>query len=282
MPRIINIADAPYNAACDDATDDLGAINAAIAALGSGGTIIVPGPCRVSAPIFIAKPVHIQGVARAISSLNAIGDTHVLNFAANIEASIERMGVYGSQSPTAQHNVVGVEQNAAVYMTDCRFWGGYCSLIDAGCDGVRDNVEFGGANPQGYAVSSNGANWWIRCKFDGMALPQVSAFYQGTGVPGSSVSENHFDQCDFSGPFTFSMIVDDGGTSNAIMVASGSVFARMIAVNNARWVALNTAEIGANIQVNPAVPITVANSYGIVPVSVINGVKHLSNNVNIA
>lgn len=282
IPNFICITDAPYGAKCDNSTDDWNVIQSAINDIRPGGTLFVPGISRVSNTLVVNKSISILGHGLALSGFVAQSDINVLRFemGPNMDTChVEKISVIGSQDPqVCEHNTMAVETNMCVHMRDLRVWGGYSALIDRGVDGERHNCFFSGARPDGGAVTSNGANWWVRCKLDGAFGHQAWGFLQGNGLGG--VMENHLDQCDFSGDYDNSVLIDDGGTGSAVTVFNGGVFANPITIQNAKWTAFTNAEFGHNINSGSS-PITVANSFGFGAITVTGTQRALSNNFGI-
>lgn len=285
VPNKINVTDAPYNAACDNSTDDWDRIQAALHDVANGGKLIIPGMSRVSQQTVISKSITLEGYG-VLSGLNSQSDINVLDFQAGPDMDtcfIEKMSIYGGQNANAQHNVVAIEKNQCVHMRDLRVWGGFSALYDLGVDGRRYNCFFSGAATNGGAVTSQGANWWDCVKMDQAFGRQAWAFLQG-GPPtgGSGVLENHFDMCDFSGDYDNSLLIDDGGTQTAVSGFTHSVFSSPITIARARWTGFSgTCEFGAGISAGNN-PVTVGDSYGFGGVTVTGTQRALSNNFAIS
>jgi hypothetical protein len=105
VPRnLIYVTDPPYNAACDNATDDTAAIQAAINAVnGSGGQVVIPGACRISSELTITGSVVLSGLNAGTSALIATRiDTLMVHFMGTVnQGGIEKLSVYGYQNTAA-------------------------------------------------------------------------------------------------------------------------------------------------------------------------------------
>lgn len=123
LTNLINIMDAPYNAACDasytdstpavwmnstgtPATDDTAAIQAAINAAPPNATIIIPGKARITSTLTITNSVNIIGLGRGISQICNDGTSHVaVKLSGGNRGSFVDIGILGNdvgpQAPTA-------------------------------------------------------------------------------------------------------------------------------------------------------------------------------------
>lgn len=136
---------------------------------------------------------------------------------------------YSGQNPTK--NAVTIAANVPAQFERCNLWGGLSALKNSGVDGEFYGCFIAGNANAAACVTSNGANWYERCKIDTAGFAVTNAFVQGTGaIPG--VMENHFTDCDFSGTFTRSVLINDGATNTAITVFTGGVFSSPVVITN--------------------------------------------------
>jgi hypothetical protein len=166
--------------------------------------------------------------------------------------------VSGSSSSSATNNLVVIGHNALVNMLRVQLNGGKYALENHGTDGVLVDVFACGSANAGGCVEEFGGNWYFHLKAD-------SGTNTGTAfnVPaGGSSHEIGCTECDFSGPFTNAIAVDDGGSSpRALLNITGSVIGAPISITNASWVGIANSEIGTT-SVSSASPITIVGSKG--------------------
>lgn len=240
----------------------------------------VPGPARVSQTLAIATPITITGNGRAVSAISAIGDITVVRFLQGaVHPGIRDISVQADMSPSAQWNAIEVQDAVCAHLEHMFVWGGFCGLYDRGVDGLRFDVFFAGANPNGACVSSNGNNFWERCKFDSIpGYPLRWAFYQGNCIPGQLVAENRFTDCDFSGDLAYSFQVNDTNGQAADSGFSGCIFSSPISLYRAYWTHFHGCKFGAAV-IPGADRLTIGDSLAHPPFA-IGGPPdiHLSNN----
>ena len=254
-------------------TDDSAALQCQIDYLyntwGGGVLLHSGGNARIGTTVYVKGQTTIVGLGQTVSSFGAIGDTTALWFVQTGSGpkQLLNIGVYGYQSSAATKAVVRVDPNVGVVFRDATIWGGSFALATAGIDGLYENVDFNGWGATGGNIYSTGANWYVRCKIDnGAAGTTTYAFYQGAT---SFLAENHFVQSDFSGNFTYSVYIDDGGNHKAITVFEGSIFSAPIIIISAQWTAFIGAEIGSNSFVfNGPGDLTVSASRSFVPFTI--------------
>ena len=275
-----------FGAKADGSTNDQAALQNAInfmqGTYGGGPIILPPGNYRVTSTVTLKGGVLLigSGAGDVTTEISAIVDINVINFDATCSyALLEKIFVYGYQNTGATQNVVTIADNALAIIRDCYIWGGSSGLYTAGVDGVVENSFIAGYT---YNVASAGANWYIRCKFDGLpgATP-TAAFVQG-GYFTSGIAENHFVQCDFSGSFTYSVQINDGGTSSAITIFEGCVFSSPILIQNAKVSMFSVCEIGSTTFTVGTNSTIITGCYAFSGTTVSGAGKVLSGNVNIS
>ena len=187
----------------------------------------------------------------------------VLNFSgANVDCitfdSTVRYGglrdlyVQGYNGAGETKSTVVVAENAPVILRRCLIWGSLNGLTTAGVDGTIEDCFI--AAKSGTSILSSGANWYRRCKIDTVPGNSVAdAFIQGARSPGLPVTvmENHFDQCDFSGQFTRSVSINDGGQASAISVFTGCVMSSNIVITAHNAALFTACEFGSTTFTTP-------------------------------
>ncbi len=272
--------------------DDTAAIQCQIDYLNTthaGGFLFFPqGSYKITSTIHVKGAVTLVGAGQAISVITtANADIVALNFDVGCNyAGVRDMWIVGKHdSSSPANNVVHVSNNVPVIIRDSRIWGGNFALDTAGVDGLYEDVYFAGwGNSGGGGINSTGANWYVRDKIDQGATPTTYAFRQQAYFPGTGVAENHFIQTDFSGTYSYSVVISDGGTNSAITVFNGCVFSSPIVINNGRWTSINNAEIGSGLlQLNDGSWLSITGSYAFSPTTVSGAGTNraCSGNVNI-
>lgn len=244
----------------------------------SGGILFVPpGVYLIRNTVTIKKSVIVQGSGNA-TLLQSQSDVHVMAFDDSCDwAGLRDCVVIGYANPNATTNVVTVAFNRPVFIRNCTIWGGVSALLNEGIDGSVEDCYITG---WGFAcLTSNGANWYRRCKFDADpgSVCQWS-YYQGATVPGQSSAENHFEQCDFSGPWAQGSIAIEDAAKQAITVFDGCVMSNRCTIGGANWTSFVGCEFGGPVQVGSGT-CSIVGSYAFTPFSVANASK--AGNVNI-
>jgi hypothetical protein len=216
--------------------------------------------------------VAMVGSGQAVTAIQVKTDSAVVTFddATCNHSAVKDMGVYGYQSAAATTNAMVIGKNCAVILRDDTIWFGASALYNLGIDSLIENCFISGYTA---AVTSQGANWYVRDKLDTTgSYHSTYAFYQGLPLAGATSQENHLIQCDFSGDYTYSVDIEDA-TNGAITVIDGSVFSSPILVNGAKWTNFSNAEIGStSFTVNAGAGIvTVTGSYGFSPLTIGGG-----------
>lgn len=249
-----------FGAKADGVTDDTTAFQNAIDLInghfGNSGTVDVPtGDYLCISGITLKGSVRLVGAGVNGSRINSINynlATVIVCDALCSYASIENISVYGYLNAAATHNTVTIQNNALVICRDCVFYGGVSGLNTAGVDCYFENCAFDG---YGFNVLSTGANWYVRCKIDtAVASGATAGFHQGAYFT-TGVAENHFTQCDFSGSYTNSIEIADGGQVSALTVFEGCVFSKPIVITSANVSMFSGGEIGSSVTVgtNPTI-----------------------------
>jgi hypothetical protein len=271
------------------ATDDTIAAQDAIDIADAAGGMFVsfpPGNCKITSALTVNGSTTVRGCGETVSAISTSGDHTALIFPDGVgPAVLENIGIYGATSGPPTSILVGVGENALVHMRNCRIWGGGTALLNEGVDGEILNCFIAGCGVGAVEGSliSNGANWYIRCKIDTIGIATTNAYLQGTPISLISVAENHFTQCDFSGPYTNSVKIIDGGTNSALTVFEGCVFSAPININEARWTSFIGCEIGSATFVANGASVSVVGSYGFGAITITGtGTKSLAGNINIS
>lgn len=259
-------------AIASDGLDDHAAlqcqINVMAATPAQGGRLLLStGAYELSQTLVIPGGHRLIGAGQSATAIVTMGgaDITALRFTGpyNSFGGIEDLRVACSQSTTAMASCVHVTHNVPVVFRDFQIWGGLHALLSQGVDGYFDGGFIGGSARAGSAVFSQGANWYIRTKFNDYAgFHQTYAFVQNSwsNPTNNGVQENHFVACDFSGQYDYSVFIYDGGANQAITDFSGSVFAAPIVIYAARATMFRGAEFGSPTLINYA-PLAISASY---------------------
>ena len=250
----------------NNAVDDTAAIQCQLNFMyPTNGTVLVSsGYFRVSGGGLVVKGgVQLIGEAgQSGSGINVATDSPVVTFDASTcvrGASMQNLTIVGYQNPSATANAVTVGANCPTILRDNTIWNGASGLYTSGVDGLYENNFI-----CGYAasVTSKGANWYVRDKLDTCGLSSTYAFHQIAPTIAGQSAENHFTQTDFSGKFTYSLLVDDGSNTSSILTCSGCVLGAPIVINRAKSTIISASEIGSTIFTNnSAGPIIAMGNY---------------------
>lgn len=239
-----------WGALGNNVTDDAPAIQAAINFMSvtyNGGIVFFPpGNYHLGSGIIIKTGVILIGCGKDCTSLSnqTANNFNLITFDTSCSfAGIEKLFIVGYTGASPITVTIFISNNVPVVIRDCYIWGGAVCINNQGTDGLIENCFI---QPWGTgAVLSNGANWYIRCKFDAVGgVANAYAFQQGNFPPGG-VAENHFSQCDFSGSYTDSIIINDGSNTQAISVFEGCVFSSRITLTSYKWTCFSACEIGS-------------------------------------
>ncbi len=258
---IFNVKD--FGATGDGATDDTAAIQAAVTALNSahaGGIVFVPaGNYIVSSAITVPNAVILMGTGSA-SYLNAsASNINVLNFTGN-GGGAEKLVIGGYQNTAATNYTVDTTAaTVSLIFRDLGIFGGTYALRMRGTDCIVENCFVSGwGTTGGHLLSSGGANWYIRCKFDPNSTQTVQ---YGAAIIDDS-AENHFVECDFSGTFSVaSVAIDDSDNLNTIVAFSHCIFSDQVLVTHAKSAQFVGCEFGSSVTVNNNAPASFIGNY---------------------
>ena len=255
-----------YGAIGNGVANDTAAIQAAINYMDttySGGIVFVPaGNYYVPGGLTLKGGVELVGEGRGSTTIQAqTVDVTVITFDATSNyAALRNLFISGYQNAAATTNAVSVANNVAVIMKDCNIWGGASAVYTEGIDGYMENCFVAG---WAFAcVSSRGANWYVRCKFDTAGAACTHSVYQGLPVVALAIIENNFVACDFSGSFTNSFTVSDGSNTSAITLFATCVFGTTITLTNQRFTGFSSCSFGGDLN-KAAGSCSVVGSYAI-------------------
>lgn len=246
---------------------------------GGGEIIIPPGNYLAKTGVTLKRQVYLRGSGRSCTALQCQNfDSSIITFDAACDyAGFSDLFVIGYTNSAATTNAVIVPPNVPVNLRRSKIWGGSSALWNRGVDGEIEDCFILGWNLA--SLISNGANWYKRCKFDTSGNQVQYAFFQGT-PEASNVMENHFDQCDFSGNYQYSIEVNDGGTNTAISVFTGCVISAPIALTQARSTLFSACELGSSSFNSGNGSVSIVGSVAFSPLSVPAASK--AGNINIS
>ena len=276
-----------FGAVGNGVTNDTAAIQAAIDYMNttySGGIVFVPaGNYYVPGGLTLKGGVELVGEGRGSTTIQAQAvDVTVITFDATSNyAALRNLFISGYQNAAATTNAVSVANNVAVIMKDCNIWGGASAVYTEGIDGYMENCFVAG---WAFAcVSSRGANWYVRCKFDTAGVAVTHSVYQGAPIIALAIMENNFVGCDFSGSFTNSFTVVDGSNVSAVTLFATCVFGTTITLTTQRFSGFSSCSFGGDLN-KAAGSCSVVGSYAITGrvFSTTAPGAQLAGNVNIA
>ncbi|WP_407160168.1 glycosyl hydrolase family 28-related protein [Bradyrhizobium sp. STM 3557] len=251
----------------DGVTDDTSAIQCHINYLNStyaGGTVFVsPGTYLVSGGgLHISGGIWLVGPSIDSAAIKVASDSHVLNFytgtggsintcpSGGLNGGIDRLSIYGYQNAAATQAAIIVGNNCLANIYNSRVWFGSYGLQTTGTDGLCFNSFIAGYTGN---VLSNGANWYLRCKFDSVnpgVIPATYGFIQGANATGLTTAENYFVQCDFSVQgATYAFYYDDA-TNNGYLKMENSIFDSQVLINHVHAAMMIGNTFGAAVQHN--------------------------------
>lgn len=237
----------------------------------AGGAVLAPmGVFHVSnGGVIIKDGVQLIGSGQNSTIIRSDVDSKVVSFHVNAKrgCAMENIFIVGHQNQATIQPACFVGTDVAAIIRDCTIWFGSAGLHMQGSDGYVENCFIMGC---GIGVLSNGANWYIRDKIDWAgAFSPAHGFYQAAPAAGL-LMENHFSQCDFSGPFTDSAVtIADGSNTSAVTFFEGCVFSSPIKINQAKATNIANCELGSTvIQNNSTGPLIVVGNYGFPSIAV--------------
>lgn len=242
-----------------------------------GGLVRVP---RIYSAHDLILPEHVtlQGEGQSYSGFKTMDiDATLITVLAGHDASIRDMSLYGRNDPSATHSTLVVSPGVVrALFTNVRTWFGSTAISQSGCDCIHDGGETG--NSYGLsAVFSQGANWYRNHKIDSIAAAIIGgkpatyyAFLHGTPAY-SGVCENHLTDCDLSGCYDASMVIDDP-THQTLMAMAGCVASGPLNFLNIHTAMLTAVELGGNVYNPNHAPLGLQNcrSVGVATVTAYN------------
>jgi hypothetical protein len=277
-------------AAGDGLADDTIAINCHanyMSATYGGGIVLAPCGNYLTSGLGVIVPAGVWLIGNGTCShLLTNTDSVVVSFSisggtcptGNHYGGMEKIKVTGYTNPAATKAATSVGANCNVTLRDNVSWYGAHGLWN---DGVDTHVEGGFYWGYTAALSSGGANWYVRVKFDQPgSTGSVYGYQQRANISGLPTPENHFVHVDFTGSYSGGHVsLADTGNSS-ITTIEGSVIGGPIVINHSRALMLSSTEIGGNIYVGNG-NLLASNNYAVFRISVSGpGSKSCSNNIN--
>lgn len=230
-----------------------GAIDYMFANHGGGNVIFPPAALHLDGPLVMKGDIRLVGCGAASQLTTDGADLPIIQMDNSVQfPEIESLFMVASQNANAQTNVVTVNRNIQAKISKSWIWGGSSALFTQGVDGVYTDLFIWGA---GFScVTSNGANWYKRCKMD--SQPNMSpqfAIYLGSPIPEClGAMENSFEQCDASGPWTsgYALEVADNSTNVADTRFFGGIFSGGINLYQQRAAVFLGSKFGGPFNIN--------------------------------
>jgi hypothetical protein len=271
-------------AVLDGVTDDTTAIQCHVNYMHTtynGGAVYFP-PATNCALIATTGGVTIpSGVWLEGSGANNVGtsciktatDLKVLSFqisgttcpSGNHYGGMEKISVFGYNNAAATQDTVWIGDNCNVTIKDSIIWYGANALKNRGVDSAIQNSFIWGYTS---ALTSNGANWYFRVKFDQPGgTGSTHAYLQGANIAGLTTAENTFVECDFSGTYTDSVLISDTNNSSVTKFIAG-IFSSPFIQTNARYVQVSGSEFGSATMTVTAGTLVMSSSVGLTAITV--------------
>lgn len=248
-----------YGATGDGVTNDTAAIQAAINAAQLGGYTVFfpPGWYFITSTLTITAQCRLLGCGPYVSWISCMNapqtvnhDITVLSISGNTGVGfIKELSIWGSNVNTTTFPSLQLQYNCAFNLDEVYALSG-AGVQTGGISARYRNCSFGGWR---YAVFSWGANFYSDCSFDSSwaaSLPSGAVCFNQTIESSDNILENQFSNCDFSGDYSYSLIVN---TSAAFIKTFSCIFSNAVQIQNAKFVSFIAAEFGS----------TVTNSIGV-------------------
>lgn len=307
LPRALNVAvgnpwvDVKYAdhgctaAVGDNSTDDTTAIQCYIDymhATYNGGIVhFSPGTYKISSGgLVVPSGIWLVGSGannNSTSAFSAAGDNKVVSFqitgttcpSGNHYGGMEKIAVFGYANAAATQDTAYIGDNCNVTIRDSIIWFGANGLKNRGVDSfIEGNFIWGYTS----AVTSNGANWYIRDKLDDpIGHASTYGFLQGASISGLTTAENTFVATDFSGTYTNSVLISDTNNSSVTKFIGG-IFSSPFVVTNARYVQVSGGEFGSATMTISAGTLVMSASVGLTAITATGaGTRTCAANANI-
>lgn len=255
----------------DGVTNDMGAIASAIAACQAAGDgLIEIEPGNYFCPGLSLPPnLTLWGHGAGVSVLQSMAvDSPVISLEPGSGHQIRDLGIYGRNDPSTGTNALWIPPGVVgAALRNLTIWFGYSALYIQGTDCDLDNCYIGNSY-HGAAITSNGANWYRRCKVDSLAAAIVGgkpSAYKGWfhgGYADGSLCENHFDMCDFSGCYDNSILIADMN-QNSVTAFTNSVFSAPVVIQGHRATQISGCEFGGDVSNGAAGPVILIGNVAI-------------------
>lgn len=240
----------------DNSTNDAPAIQAAIDlmyAIYGRGKVLLPGRIsKVTSTVTIKGGVRLVGTGRDATYISAfVTNINPVKFDSTCVrgCSLEDLtvtGYFNANVALVTTNTVEIDLNVPANISNCNLWYGHAGLFTKGIDGYVEDCWIMGCVD---GLVSNGANWYTRCIFDtqGSFGSLNNAYTQGTSIVGMTSQENHFVQCDFSGPFAKAVDINGHNTGLfTITMFEHCVFSSPINILTAYFTSFSSCEFGSS------------------------------------
>jgi len=251
------------------------AISAVMVSPYGGGRVFVPaGRYNLAGGIIVPSNVWLEGEQRNCSILQSLDHDGVVVTVGGGSPKLTDLTILGRGADgmaLATRHALVVNSVEGIFR-DILIAGGASAIYAAGVDNTFENIK--ATQGTGRAlVTSVGADWYVRCKFD--AAPgwqqQVAgiSFLDGAG-------ENHLTQIDLSGSFVNSIEFDAGPRADTppIVVIGDSIMSAGVTLIRGEWFCMHHCELGGgDVAVNPSYAggVTIDGNRALSPVRILIG-----------